>query len=154
HPVQAGHPHVHQDHVRAQPPDLLDRLQPVTRLARHLDVRLGLEDHPKAGSDQGLVVDDQDPDRHQGSAPSGSRACTPKPPPGSGPARSSPPKRATRSRIPISPWPEEAGCCSPLPFPSSRTSRASTRSLYWTRISTRLARACLSTLVVASCRMR
>ena len=40
------------------------RLEAVRRLADDLDVGLGIEDHPEAGADERLVVDDQDPDGH------------------------------------------------------------------------------------------
>ena len=102
--VDVGHADVHQDDVR---PQLAGRGQgggTVARLADNLELGLGAEEEPQPGAHQLLVVDQQHPDRHAGSW-IGSRATTRKPPPGAGPASRSPPSRATRSRIPISPWP-------------------------------------------------
>ena len=69
--------------------------RPSLRLGHDLDVRLGVEDHPEAVAHEGLVVGDHDPDRRRAhGAPmtsSGSRATTANPPPGRGPAVSSPP---------------------------------------------------------------
>ena len=63
------------------------------------------EDHLEPGSDQGLIVDQDDADAHAASLFSGNVACTANPPSGRGPALRWPPWRAARSRIPISPWP-------------------------------------------------
>ena len=101
--VESRHPDVHQHHVGAKAARGLDRRQPVFRFADHLDVRLGLEDHAKAGAHQRLVVDDQNADRHQAAGLTGSRATTANPPPGRGPALKAPPKSATRSRMPMIP---------------------------------------------------
>ena len=71
----------------SQPPRLLDRLGAVGRLADHVDVLLGVEDHPEAGAHQRLVVGDQDADhsaqlsrthlRTRRRAPRGPRASSP-----------------------------------------------------------------------------
>ncbi len=62
---------------------------------------LGVEQGPESGPHQGLVVSEQDPDHW---VPfTGSRAQTRKPPPGRGPAYSSPPSAATRSCMPVIP---------------------------------------------------
>src|SRR5439155_16385216 len=123
--VDARHSNVHEDDVRSKGADSFDRRGSVARLADHLEVGLRLEDHAEAGADERLVVDDQDLDGHQAGSSMGRRACTENPPAGSRPARSWPPKSATRSRIPMRPCPEaEAGSAPPL-APSSRTSRAS-----------------------------
>jgi hypothetical protein len=48
-------------------------------LTDHRHVRLGLEDHPEAGADEGLVVGDQDPKRrrrHGWTGPVGNQART------------------------------------------------------------------------------
>src|SRR5207245_2994521 len=55
----------------------------------------------------------------------GRRAWTENPPARLRPACNLPPNRATRSRMPISPCPDEAVGSRPSPAPSSRTSRAS-----------------------------
>ena len=89
--VHAGHPDVHQHHVGVQGRCHADAGRPVGGLADHLDVRLGLEDHPEAHAEQGLVIDEQDPD-HAASPPSRcSRAETFQPPGWRGPACTSPP---------------------------------------------------------------
>jgi hypothetical protein len=101
--------------------DLLDRLGAVGHLADHGDVLLDIQQHLEAGAHQRLVVGEQDLDRpvpprfRQSLAPvhgeaacsggSGRRARTWKPPPGRGPAVSSPPSSAARSRMPTMPWP-------------------------------------------------
>src|SRR5262249_42623482 len=60
--VHAGHPHVHQHHVGVQGLRHADPGRPVGGLTGHLDVGLGVEDHPEAQAEQGLVIDEQDPD--------------------------------------------------------------------------------------------
>ena len=69
--VRAGHPDVHQDDVGALGPGQLDGLVAVDRLADHLDVVRGLEQHAEAGPDQRLVVGEQYPDHRR--APSSGR---------------------------------------------------------------------------------
>ena len=70
---------------------LVDRLEPVARLGDDLDVGLAGEQHPEAGAHHGLVVGDEDADRHGRSPPSGRRALRTKPPSGAVPAVISPP---------------------------------------------------------------
>ena len=101
--VELGHPDVHQDDVRSQRANLVDRVAAVGRLADDLDLRLGVEDHPEAGADERLVVDEQNADHDRASA--GSCARSTKPPPSRGPVSSVPPYNATRSRIPTRPAP-------------------------------------------------
>ena len=48
--------------VRREPPGQHRPRGAVRRLAHHAHVRLSDQDHPEAGSEQRLVVDDQDPD--------------------------------------------------------------------------------------------
>ena len=112
----------------------------VDRLADDLDVVLGVEDHPEAGADERLVVGDQDADAHAASTGSrgaaaasaasaspcsGSRASTSKPPPGRGPACSSPPITRTRSRMPTRPWPPPSARGLGVPSPRSVISSCS-----------------------------
>ena len=97
------------DDVRRERLEPTDRVGPVDRLADDLDVVLRIQDHPEPGTHQRLVVGDQHPDRrvaHAGSE--GRRARRRNPPPGRGPASSSPPNSWTRSRMPDQPVP--AGC--------------------------------------------
>ena len=61
-PSIIGHPHVHQDHVRAGRSGDLDRLDAVGGLAEHGEVRRGVDEHPETGPHERLVVDDDDPD--------------------------------------------------------------------------------------------
>ena len=99
----------------SQPPDGVDRGLAVGRLADDLDVRLVREDHPEAGADELLVVDEEDADRHRqapadgavGRRSAGGRET--RNPPGTGPASKRPPNTATRSRIPIRPRPRPPG---------------------------------------------
>ncbi len=89
--VHAGHPYVHQDHVGAQFGGHPHRLAAVARLADHLGVGGGLQQHAETQALEWLVVHDEH-GRH--AAPpvvpvSGvvSRvARTVQPPPGAGPA--------------------------------------------------------------------
>src|SRR6185369_17640150 len=93
--------------VGPQLADAFDRLLAVARLADDVESGLRLEEEPEAGAHQLLVVDDQDADAHA-SPPTGSRAATRKPPLSRRPVSSSPPRRATRSRMPTRPWPPAA----------------------------------------------
>ena len=58
-PVEVRHPDVHQRHVDRVAVDALERLEAVARLRDDLDVVLGVEDHPEAGANQSLVVDER-----------------------------------------------------------------------------------------------
>src|SRR6185312_2264887 len=125
-----------------------DRLLAVGRLGHDVEILLAVEHESEPGADHRLIVGDHYPDH--GAASMGSRARTAKPPSGRAPASNVPPNSATRSCIPISPW--------PLPLtgaagraPSSVISRSSRRPLCSTRTCARPAPACLSTLVSASC---
>ncbi len=81
-----------------------ERLVAVTRLGKDGDVSLGVKHQAEPFAHELLVVRDDDADHPATS--SGSRARTANPPCGSGPTSSSPPKSATRSRIPVRPCPE------------------------------------------------
>src|SRR5690606_19514131 len=113
-PVHLRHADVHQDDVRAQTASFRHRLPAVGHLAHHFHVVGSADELGKTGSDQGLVVDDQDFDAHRGIL-----AATRNPPPSAAPASSLPPNASARSRIPRMPWPSTK---SPLPWPSSVTS--------------------------------
>src|SRR5437588_1095903 len=125
-PVQPGHADVHQHDVRSRFAGTLDGLVSVARLPDHLEVRLGVEDQPETGSHERLVVGEQNADH----APTGKRARTSKPPPARRPASSSPPQRATRSRMPTSPCPVPVSV--PVPSPSSVTSTSTAPRSYRT----------------------
>ena len=57
HPVHPRHPDVHQHHIGLQRTYLIERLETVTGLADDRDVLLRLQNHPEAGAQQRLVVD-------------------------------------------------------------------------------------------------
>src|ERR1035441_5254171 len=152
-PVQLGHADVHQDYVGIQPSCLRQRLAAVPGLAGDAEVRLGLQQHPQALADEDLIIDDQDAD-HGGPSPIGSRARTAKPPPGCGPASSSPPNIATRSRMPASPCPPACGPAAESPEPSSLTSIVTAPATQPMPTSACAGPACFKTLVSASCTMR
>src|SRR6202022_1864902 len=152
--IDARHPHVHQDDIGPEGTDRVNGRCSVSGLTDDFEIGLGFEDHAKPGANEGLVVDDQHAYRHQGAGSSGRRACTEKPPARPRPARTGPPKSATRSCMPINPCPEDELTFRESPPPSSRTSSASIPSAYCTRMSTRRARAYLRTFVVASWRIR
>jgi hypothetical protein len=61
-PVEVGHANVQQDDVGTQVLRLSDRGRAVGGLADDLDVRFRVEDHPEAGADERLVVDNEDAD--------------------------------------------------------------------------------------------
>ena len=61
-PVNYRHPHIHEHDVRIDTSRRGKRLAAVADLPRHAEIRLGLEQHPKALSDQVLIVGDQDAD--------------------------------------------------------------------------------------------
>ena len=58
-----------------------DGFEPVARFADDFDVPLAGEQHPEARADHGLVVGDEDSDRHDRSEASGRRVLSVKPPP-------------------------------------------------------------------------
>ena len=93
-PIELGHADVHQHDVGLELADLLDGVEPVGRLANHLEVVLRVEDHAEAGAHQRLVVGDQQSDA-QATLSSlvdiGRVARTRQPPPSAGPMTSSPP---------------------------------------------------------------
>ena len=73
-------------------------------LADDLEVRPALDDQAKPAAHERLVVGDRDADAQLASS-IGSSAVTPKPPPGAAPAVRVPPRSASRSRMPIRPFP-------------------------------------------------
>ena len=80
--VEVRHADVHEDEVRAQLLGRVGRLLPVGGLARDLEVLLGVDEHPQPGADEVLVVGDEDPHAHAGTASrTGRRASTRNPGP-------------------------------------------------------------------------
>jgi hypothetical protein len=100
--IQLGYPYVHDRHVGTVLAGEAHRFLAVAGLGDHLDVLLGVDDRAQPFAHQVLVVGEQDPD-HDAGPLSGRRASTVNPPSPTGPAASSPPRRATRSRIPARP---------------------------------------------------
>lgn len=64
-PVQRRHPHAHQHDVGRRAPGDLDHLASVSGLAHDRQAIASVDDHPKAGAHQLLVVGQQHPDRHR-----------------------------------------------------------------------------------------
>src|SRR6185437_6087082 len=148
-PVGAWHADVHEDNLRAQGPRHGDGGGTVARFADDLDVRLGVEDHLEPGTDQRLVIDDQDAD-HVASL-RGSRAETVQPCGERGPRDTSPPKAMTRSRIPSRPCPDGGSGRAAVPCPSSSARTRISDGAYWTRTVARASRpACFIVFVSAS----
>ena len=93
----------------------VDRLRAVAGLADHGDVRLGVEDDREARPHQGLVVDDEHPQRAGRAQPpaasvparsgNGARSPGTRPRPSPAPVSSVPPNACTRSRMPTRPRP-------------------------------------------------
>ena len=104
-PVEHGHAHVHEDDVGAVELGQAHGVGAVGRLAHDLHVLLGLEDHAEPLAQQGLVVGQDDPDRHGEveALQSRSVAVTSQPPAARGAARREPPKAAARSAMPARP---------------------------------------------------
>jgi hypothetical protein len=91
-PVDGRHADVHEDDVGPGATRRVDGLGAVLGLGDHVQVVFGLEDHPKPGAHERLVVRDQDADGHASTpAPSGSRAWMTYPLPSGMEARNSPP---------------------------------------------------------------
>src|SRR6478672_1323339 len=163
--VQPGHPHVHQDDVRPQATGLLDRIESIGGLPHELDVLFGPQRHLERRAHERLIVGDEDADRHGNSSSVGRVADTRYPPPETGPALSSPPKSATRSRIPRWPYRIRGAWSSSAPsicsaasswrfIPSSVIISSSDRGRYRTTTSTREGRECFKTFVSPSCTIR
>ena len=127
-PVESGHPDVHEEDVRPHASRDVDGVGAVVGFADQFEV-VGVADHRgEPGADERLVVGDGDRDGHDSTVPSGRRALTWNPPLGAGPAMSSPPWTAARSRMPTRPCPPppavEAVAC-----PSSRISTVTSWSV-------------------------
>ena len=94
--VQLRHPQIHQDHVRRELADELDRLDAVPGLTDDFEVVDRPDDERKTFADGTLVVCDDDAD-HAGTSSSTRQPLS------VGPARRSPPLLRRRSRRPASP---------------------------------------------------
>src|SRR5205823_4953661 len=151
--IGAGHANVHQHDVGTLRPGQGHGLVAVTGFPDDFDVGLGVEECPQPPAYQRLIISEHDAD-HAGS-PRGSSARTAKPRPGRGPAESSPPTEAARSRIPAMPFPP-LGTPSSLgeAAPSSSTSTVSDPLPTCTRTTASGGRAWRATLVSDSCTMR
>ena len=120
-PVESGHADVHQEHVGPGRLGDGDGVVAVVGFADEFEV-VGVADHRgEAGAHERLVVGDGDADGHVDAGLTGRRALTTNPPWGSGPAVSSPPWTAARSRMPTRPCPP-AATVEAVACPSSRTS--------------------------------
>src|SRR6266545_887180 len=120
--VDLGHADVHQHEVGAKLARECHSLASVGGFAGDFEVGFGVEKRAEAGADDRLVFGEQDADRHRFAGLSGSRAWTCQPPRSAGPALTSPPSAAARSRMPRNPWPPPVGAAA---FPSSVTSTCS-----------------------------
>ncbi len=123
--VEHGHTQVHQHEVRLQPDRERYRLRAVCRFADHLDIRGRLEQRDDSAADDRMIVGDEHADHAVTRV--GSETTSLVPAPGALTISSSPPTRASRSRMPGSPKPD-AGTDVSKPAPSSiavRVARAS-----------------------------
>src|SRR5690606_27748040 len=120
--VEHRHPHVHDHHVRFEPPGEVDGGAAVAALADHFEVGLGVDDGGESGTDERLVVADQDANGsgHDG-FPAGMLARTTKAS-ARWSAANSPPRAWTRSRRPARPRPLPPGEPAGEPGPSVLTS--------------------------------
>ena len=119
-PVNLGHPHVHQHDVGLERASGVGGRRTVAGPADDLEVGLDVEDHPKPGADEVLIVWDEDADHA-----SGIDARTRKAPAVSRTASRLPPYRETRSRIPRRPCPVQPPASSRTPSFQTSTSRRS-----------------------------
>src|SRR5436305_1587713 len=115
-----GHDEVEQDYVGVQRPRLEDGIAGVARLADRLQALLRLEQKPQAATDDGVVVDDEDPDAH----PRGTSATIVVPAPGRDSISSRPSTKESRSRMPSSPTPSPGTALWSKPAPSSSITAA------------------------------
>lgn len=60
--VHPGHADIHKDHVRGRGAERLKGLDAVACFGDHVEVRLRIDEHAKARTDQLLVIDECDPD--------------------------------------------------------------------------------------------
>src|SRR5690606_35071376 len=160
--VHPGHPYVHQHHIGSQGAGLGECDRSVGRLAHHVDIAGGVQDHAQPGPDRRVIVGEEHPD-HSGSptgsavAVNGSRACTHQHP-DSGPDRKVPLSAVARSRIfarprgstPVS---RAAGAASSAGS-ALHTVRTSVPVSVCTSISTSCPGACFIALVTASWTIR
>ena len=63
--VEVRHADVHDDDIRSQSKERFDSLSAVGCLPYHLEIRLGIDDHPQAATDERLVVDQENTDCHR-----------------------------------------------------------------------------------------
>ena len=103
-PIEVRHSNVEEDHIRFEFLDESYGSRAVFGFADDLQVRPALDDQSKPAANERLVVGDRDPDAQLPSS-IGISAVTPKPPPSAAPAVRAPPRSASRSRIPIRPFP-------------------------------------------------
>src|SRR5581483_2248369 len=147
--VHHRHPDVHQHDVRPVLEHRRDGRRAVRRLARDLEARR-LQDQPEPAADQRLVVGDH---YAHGNSASGIVARSRHPPPGRGPASTSPPYSPIRSRSPSSPRPGWL-LCPPVPRPSSLTVITSWPRRPLIRTTVGASPECRSTFVRPSCTTR
>src|SRR6185436_17398068 len=156
-PVDLGHADVHHHDVGAELTHERDRGAAVVGLAHHLEVVLRVEQEAEAGPDQRLVVGEHHSDHRLATTSAVGRcASTRKPPPTRGPAVSTPPTVAARSRMPARPWPAPSAGPVAAPSPSSVTSTVSPPLPSCVSTTTVWARgpACRITFVSDSCTIR
>ena len=101
--VHVGHADVEQADVGAEFAGEGHRFASVGSLAYHLDVGLGVEDHPETGADEVLIIGDDRADAHVTEPAFGSTALTVQPLSGLRPASRVPPRRVARSVMPTRP---------------------------------------------------
>src|SRR6267142_7066121 len=166
-PCNPFHGDVHQNDIRALARCELERLLAACRLAYHLDVVHRAEKRADARAHQRVVIGEYDPDGRRGHQAAcafslgsrGNDASNTVPCPGAERSSKEPPASATRSSIPASPRLAPAAArrraaARSKPPPSSCTERPSLASLMNRRSHKLRARACRTTLLIASCAMR
>src|SRR5262249_20252235 len=112
HAVELRHAQIEEHHVRAQLAGEAHGLEPVGRLAHHLDAVVGREHGAEPLAEEGLVIGEEDADHP------GTRTSSAKPWPRAVVMETWPPTSSARSRRPTRPNPPSARS---LPMPSSST---------------------------------
>src|SRR5258706_13419520 len=152
--VEIGHRDVHHDHVRHELAGDAYRLAAVADFGDDFDVRRGGEQRAQALAHHPVVVGEQHARLHARAL--ATSTMTRGPWPGSDSMRRSAPTASARSRMVITPYVgaparERAGS---KPTPSSSTVSSSPAGRVSSFTTTLRARACLPTLLSASCAMR
>src|SRR5690606_17411843 len=120
HPADTRHTQIHEHDIGVDLPQQFERLLAGFRRARHLEVRLGVEQADEARAHDRVIVHAKDPD-HRSLLPAGRRTSSRAPPDPPRPKSTVPPTARTRSASPLRPKPAGPSARIRGPMPSSST---------------------------------